>query len=197
ARSAYKLQELDEKYDIIKPNSVIVDCGASPGSWSQYTSRKLFPNAGFLEIEETQNDGSRNSGLIVAIDLFHIEPIAGVNTIQGDFTEAKTQENIRNLLEEREVDVVLSDLAPKFTGIHFVDHTRSMELCESSFSFAQQVLKPGGAYLCKFIMGGTELEFRNILKTMFEIVRHEKPQASHKESTEGYYVCLGYKETPN
>ncbi|CAG8784640.1 6407_t:CDS:2, partial [Acaulospora morrowiae] len=125
--------------------------------------------------------------LIVAVDLLHIEPIAGVNTVQGDFTEMETQIKIKDLLKEREVDVVLSDMAPNFSGIHFVDHLRSMELCESSFSFAEQVLKPGGAYLCKFIMGGSEVDFRNLLKNKFEKVRYEKPQASHKQSTEGYY----------
>ncbi|CAG8593550.1 8097_t:CDS:2, partial [Diversispora eburnea] len=163
ARSAYKLAELDEKFNIIKPNSINIDCGASPGSWSQYISH--------------------NNGIIIAVDLLYIDPIPGVNIIQGDFTNSITQEKIKNILKENQVDAVLSDMAPNFTGTHF-------ELCESSFVFSEQVLKPGGTFLCKFLMGGQEMEFRKLLQTKFEKVRHEKPEASHSKSTEGYYLCL-------
>ncbi|RHZ87997.1 hypothetical protein Glove_26g300 [Diversispora epigaea] len=264
ARSAYKLVELDEKFNIIKPNSINIDCGASPGSWSQYISRKLFPeisNDNNNEIDDNNdnnnevddnneseeednlknskklkkvkklkklkklnnlnnlnsqdntttrdnnnnNDNARdkdnnntttrdNNSIIIAVDLLYIDPIPGVNIIQGDFTNSITQEKIKNILRENQVDAVLSDMAPNFTGTHFVDHVRSMELCESSFVFAEQVLKPGGTFLCKFLMGGQEMEFRKLLQTKFEKVRYEKPEASHSKSTEGYYLCLGYKE---
>ncbi|PKC14852.1 cell division protein FtsJ [Rhizophagus irregularis] len=178
ARSAFKLLELDQKYNFIKPGSVFIDCGAAPGGWSQVVSRKT----------------KLNGNLIIAVDLLTIEPIPGVNVIQGDFTHISTQQKVKELLKEREADVILSDMAPNFSGQRFIDHVKSMELCEFSLNFAERVLKSGGTFLCKFLMGESDHEFRNNLKTKFDIVRHEKPQAVRKKSTEGYFMCLGYKK---
>ncbi|CAI2168304.1 12370_t:CDS:2 [Funneliformis geosporum] len=193
ARSAFKLLELDQKYNFINPGSIFIDCGAAPGSWSQVISRKIYPELD-LTIEQTEVvDKKLNDSLIIAVDLLPIEPIPGVNVIQGDFTDINIQQKIKELLKGREVDVVVSDMAPNFSGQHFIDHVKSMELCESGLNFAEQVLKIGGTFLCKFLMGESEQEFRNLLKTKFNRIRHEKPEAVHKKSTEGYYMCLGYK----
>ncbi|CAG8756577.1 45185_t:CDS:2 [Gigaspora margarita] len=186
ARSAYKLQELDNKYNFIIPNSVIIDCGASPGSWCQYISRKIFPS------KKVDQDVDNN--LIIAVDLLPIDPIPGVKIIQGDFTELVTQQKIKDLLNERHVDVVLNDMAPNFTGTHFVDHVKSMDLCECSLAFAEHVLKSGGTFLCKFLMGESESDFRNKLKSKFKKVHYEKPHSSRDKSTEGYYVCLEFNK---
>nr|CAG8545977.1 13975_t:CDS:2 [Entrophospora candida] len=140
ARSVFKLIDMDKKYKLVKPNSVIIDCGASP----------------------------------------------------GDFTTFETQNKIIKMLGDRKVDVVLSDMSPNSSGQHFIDHVRSMELCESTLIFAEQVLKSDGTLLCKFLMGGDEKEFREKLKSKFKKVIHERPLASRKESTELYYVCLKY-----
>ncbi|CAG8502545.1 8193_t:CDS:2 [Cetraspora pellucida] len=188
ARSAYKLQELDNKYNLITPNSVIVDCGASPGSWCQYISRKIFPS------KNVDVDVNVDNSLIIAVDLLPIDPITGVKIIQGDFTELVTQQKIFDLLNKRHVDVILNDMAPNFTGNHFVDHVRSMELCECSLTFAELVLKPGGTFLCKFLMGESESEFRNKLKSKFKKIRYEKPHSSRNKSTEGYFVCLEFNK---
>ncbi|RIA98465.1 23S rRNA Um-2552 2'-O-methyltransferase [Glomus cerebriforme] len=188
ARSAFKLLELDQKYNFIKPGSVFIDCGAAPGGWSQVISRKL------LDIPTEETNTNLNSNLIIAVDLLPIEPIPGVNVLQGDFTNISTQQKIKELLKGRDADVVVSDMAPNFSGQHFIDHVKSMELCESSLNFAEQVLRSGGTFLCKFLMGESDYEFRNNLKTKFDRVRHEKPQAVHRKSTEGYFMCLGYKK---
>ncbi|CAG8803070.1 17280_t:CDS:2, partial [Gigaspora rosea] len=163
ARSAYKLQELDNKYNFIIPNSVIIDCGASPGSWCQYISRKIFPSK--------RVDEDVDNNLIIAVDLLPIDPMPGVKIIQGDFTELVTQQKIKDLLNERHVDVVLNDMAPNFTGTHFVDHVKSM-----------------------FLMGESESDFRNKLKSKFKKVHYEKPHSSRDKSTEGYYVCLEFNK---
>ncbi|GBB88442.1 hypothetical protein RclHR1_00150038 [Rhizophagus clarus] len=194
ARSAFKLLELDRKYNFIKPGSVFIDCGAAPGGWSQVISRKVLPEFDITTEGIKDFETKLNGNLIIAVDSLPIEPIPGVNVIQGDFTDISTQQKVKELLKEREVDVILSDMAPNFSGQHFIDHVKSMELCESSLNFAERVLKSGGTFLCKFLMGESDLEFRNNLKTKFDSVRHEKPQAVRKKSSEGYFMCLGYKK---
>ena len=114
---------MDQKYKFIKPGSVFIDCGAAPGSWSQVISRKVFPE---LDIASKEMKDFENGTLIIAIDLLPIEQIPGVNIIQGDFTNISTQQKIKELLKGREADVILSDMAPNFSGHHFTDHVRSM-----------------------------------------------------------------------
>jgi len=117
---------LDQKYNFIKPGSVFIDCGAAPGSWSQVISRKVSPELDTTTEETKVFDTKLNDSLIVAIDLLPIEPIPGVNIIQGDFNDATTQQKIKELLKGREADVIVSDMAPNFSGQHFVDHVKSM-----------------------------------------------------------------------
>ncbi|KAG9300825.1 hypothetical protein G9A89_004455 [Geosiphon pyriformis] len=187
ARSIYKLMQLDEKYQFIQPKAIVVDCGAAPGSWSQYIAQKVFPK---LQEHDTF---PIDEGRIIAIDLLPIEAITGVNILKGDFNESEIQTRVMELLEGRMADVVVSDMAPNFSGQHTADHARSMELCESALRFSEQSLKQGGTFLCKFLMGGTEHDFKTILRSKFTTVKNEKPSASRAKSTEGYFMCFGYR----
>ncbi|KAL4211201.1 FtsJ-like methyltransferase-domain-containing protein [Rhizopus microsporus] len=176
ARSAFKLVQIQEKYRIIRPNDVVIDCGAAPGGWTQVAAEKVS-----------------NQGLVIGIDLLPMDPIPNAHIIQGNFLKASTQKAIQKVLDNRKVNLVCSDMAPSFSGNHLADHARSMELCESALAFAQSVLKPGGSFVAKFLMGGTEHEFRKKLQTLFTKVKIEKPDASRKQSTESFYVALGFK----
>lgn len=201
ARSAFKLIQINQKYRLIRRNHVVVDCGAAPGGWTQVAA----------EI-------TSEKGLVIGVDLLPIDPIPNAHVLTGNFMRIKTQNAIRDLLEGRSVDLVCSDMAPSFSGNHTADHARSMELCESALTFAQKVLSPGGSFVAKvkkkkkkksyayiyytlnhlsflnqFLMGGTEFEFKRKLQTMFSKVKTEKPDASRKQSTEGFFVAVGYK----
>ncbi|KAL1933962.1 hypothetical protein VTP01DRAFT_8052 [Rhizomucor pusillus] len=177
ARSAFKLLQLDSKYKLLKKGHVVIDCGAAPGGWTQVIARKV-----------------RDTGLVVAVDLLPIDPIPNAHIIKGDFMDAKVQSKIQTTLQQRPVNLVCSDMAPSFTGNHFADHARSMELCESALMFAESVLAPGGAFVAKVIMGGDEVQFRQKLRTMFHQVKQEKPDASRKKSTEVFVVATGFKK---
>ncbi|KAG1109724.1 hypothetical protein G6F42_015566 [Rhizopus arrhizus] len=176
ARSAFKLIQINDKYRIIHRNDVVVDCGAAPGGWTQVAAEKVT-----------------KKGLVIGIDLLPVDPIPNAHLIRGNFMRLKTQSAIRELLDGRSVDLVCSDMAPSFSGYHTAVHARRMELCESALTFAEKVLSPGGSFVAKFLMGGTEHEFRKRLQTMFAKVKTEKPDASRKQSTEGFFVALGYK----
>ncbi|KAI8329191.1 23S rRNA Um-2552 2'-O-methyltransferase [Blakeslea trispora] len=176
ARSAFKLIQINDKYKLIKRNHVVVDCGAAPGGWTQVAAERVS-----------------SRGLVIGIDLLPIDPIPNAHLIQGNFMQLKTQQTIHQILQDRPVHLVCSDMAPSFSGHHVADHARSMELCESALVFAEKVLTPGGSFVAKFLMGGTEHEFRKKLQTVFEKVKTEKPDASRKQSTEGFFVAMGYR----
>ncbi|CAG8557557.1 9127_t:CDS:2 [Ambispora leptoticha] len=214
SRSVYKLIELDQKYKLLKPGNVVIDCGAAPGGWSQYIAQKVFldnieeKNSSVADDDDDElmitngkekqaEQEKARSGLVIAIDLLPILPIHGVNVIQGDFTHAPIQKKLRDLLKDRKADMVVSDMAPNFSGQHLTDHVKSMDLCEAALSLSDQILKSEGSFLCKFLMGGTEEEFKKQLQERFKQVRYEKPDASRAKSTEGYYMCLGYKSNKN
>lgn len=132
ARSAYKLIQINEKYRLIQRNDVVIDCGASPGGWSQYSSEKVS-----------------KKGLVIGIDLLPIDPIPNVHLIKGNFMRKRTQNSIKEILQDRSANLVCSDMAPSFSGNHTADHARSIELCESALTFAQKVLTPGGSFVAK------------------------------------------------
>ncbi|ORY03353.1 23S ribosomal RNA methyltransferase [Basidiobolus meristosporus CBS 931.73] len=186
ARSAFKLVELNDKHRFLKKGYICIDCGASPGGWSQVASRKVFRKV------KAGEERKPTDGCVVAIDLLPINPIPGVEILQKDFTHISTQNAIKKILDNRKVNVVLSDMAPSFTGNHAVDHARIMNLCESALGFAETVLRKGGTFVCKFLMGGTERDFKLLLQSKFGKVYHEKPASSRKESTEGFFVCMNY-----
>lgn len=182
ARAAYKLIEMNERYNFLKNGQVVVDLGAAPGSWSQYVTR-AFPKS-----------------RVFAMDLLEITPIAGVEFYQGDFT---TDDALDWLVEKLKlpvdgaahgtVDVVLSDMAPNTVGHKKTDHIRQMVLLEYAFDFAVRALKPGGTFVAKSFTGGTTNELLKQIKEKFESVHHIKPSASRKDSVEMFIVAMGFR----
>ena len=182
ARAAYKLIEMNERYNFLKNGQVVVDLGAAPGSWSQYVTR-AFPKS-----------------RVFAMDLLEITPIAGVEFYQGDFT---TDDALDWLVEKLKlpvdgaahgtVDVVLSDMAPNTVGHKKTDHIRQMVLLEYAFDFAVRALKPGGTFVAKSFTGGTTNELLKQIKEKFESVHHINPPASRKDSVEMFIVAMGFR----
>ncbi|KAJ2549920.1 hypothetical protein EV175_004259, partial [Coemansia sp. RSA 1933] len=164
ARSSFKLVELMDKHRLVpKAPMCVVDCGAAPGGWSQVVARKLGPCG------RTR---------IVAVDILPMQAIPGVQFIKGDFLDAEIKHQVAQVLDGRKVGLLLSDMAPSFTGHHSVDADRTMNLCEDVVAFSKEILAPGGAMVLKFFMGGGEAGLRKELRCLFETVLIEKPQAS-------------------
>jgi len=182
ARAAYKLKEIDESEKLIKPGQVIVDLGCTPGSWAQYTRRKL---AGA--------DGGGINGTIIGLDMLPMEPIADVQTILGDFREEEVLAQLDELLQGRKADLVLSDMAPNLSGIPTADSARMEHLIDLAIEFSQNHMKPGGALLVKCFkdMGFTQIleKFRQEFKT----VKQVKPKASRDKSSEIFLLGRGLK----
>jgi 23S rRNA (uridine2552-2'-O)-methyltransferase len=176
SRSAYKLIEIDEKDRILKPGQVVVDLGAAPGGWSQVVAKKLG-----------------NAGLLVAIDILPMEPVAGATVLEADFTTRRGLDALRTALGERRVDVVLSDMAPNLSGIAVSDQARSMTLAELAFEFARLQLKRDGAFLVKIFQGAGYDDYLKSLRRAFEKVVVRKPDASRDESAEQYLLARGLK----
>jgi 23S rRNA (uridine2552-2'-O)-methyltransferase len=182
ARAAYKLKEIDEAEKLIKPGQVIVDLGCTPGSWSQYTRRKL---AG--------GDEGGIKGTIIGLDILPMEPIADVLYIQGDFREDSVLDQLATVLEGRQADLVLSDMAPNLSGIPSADSARMEDLIEIAIEFSQAHLKPSGALLVKCFkdMGFTQNLER--FRQEFKVVKQIKPKASRDKSSEIFLLGRGLK----
>ena len=170
ARSAYKLIEIDEKFKIFKGGLSVIDIGAAPGSWSQYSSKVI------------------KNGKLISIDLKKMEPIGNSFQIQGDFTESKIQEEIKNNLSTK-VDVVLSDMAVNTTGIKNIDSIQTGELCKEAMVFAKEMIKENGYFISKIFMGGTFNEIVAEGKKFFKEVKVFKPKSSRKDSRESFIIC--------
>lgn len=175
SRAAFKLIEINKKFNIIKPNSVVVDLGSYPGSWCQVLS----------QIIHEQNR-------IIGVDLKEIEPINKVITLQGNFLDQKNQDKIVEMTSHP-VDNVISDMSPKFCGQKDIDHINIMLLIEQSFKFTQRILARNGNFCVKIISGGTEKNFSNYIKKFFDKVSYFKPKSSTKSSSEIYIIGLKYK----
>jgi 23S rRNA (uridine2552-2'-O)-methyltransferase len=173
SRAAFKLLELDEKFHLIRPGVRVLDLGAAPGGWTQ------------VAVE-------RGAQSVLAVDLLPMDPIPGATVIQGDFNDPAMPERLREALGG-EADVVLSDMAPNTTGHAATDHVRIVALAELALDFAVQVLAPGGAFVAKVFQGGSEKPILDVLKRNFASVRHAKPPASRKESSELYVVATGFR----
>lgn len=182
ARAAYKLKEIDEQEKLIKPGQVIVDLGCTPGSWAQYTRRKL---AGA--------DGGGIQGTIIGLDILPMEPIADVQYIQGDFREEEVLTQLDEVLSGRKADLVLSDMAPNLSGISHADAARMEHLIDLAIEFSQIHLKPGGALVVKCFkdMGFTQILER--FRTEFKTVKQIKPKASRDKSSEIFLLGRGLK----
>ena len=176
ARAAYKLIEIDDKDKLIKPGMTIVDLGSTPGSWCQVAVQRL-----------------KNQGKIIALDILDMQPIAGVEFIQGDFREDAVLKQLELKLNNKPVDLVIADMAPNISGISDVDQAGAMYLTELALDFSKVWLKPNGNFLVKVFIGSG---FDDIVKTMrsqFDRVVTRKPKASRDRSSEVYLLGLGKK----
>jgi len=190
ARAAYKLKEIDEAIGLIKPGQVVVDLGSAPGAWSQYLRRRFAPKtagAGGAAVGELL-------GTIIALDILPMEPIEGVQFIQGDFREEAVLEQLHQAVAGRPVDVVVSDIAPNLSGIGSADAARTEHLIELALEFAQGHLKPGGAMVAKVFHGTGYNELVARFKQQFRVVKPIKPKASRDKSSETFLVGIGLKQ---
>ncbi|MBC7857343.1 MAG: RlmE family RNA methyltransferase [Burkholderiaceae bacterium] len=182
ARAAYKLKEIDEEEKLIKPGQVIVDLGCTPGSWGQYTRRKL---AG--------KDGGGINGTIIGLDMLPMEPIADMHFIQGDFREARVLRQLQVVLEGRKADLVLSDMAPNLSGIATADAARMEHLIDLAIEFSQMHLKPSGVLLVKCFNGTGYSQIVEKFRAEFKVVTQKKPKASRDKSSEIFLMGRGVK----
>jgi 23S rRNA (uridine2552-2'-O)-methyltransferase len=174
SRAAYKLIELDEKFGLLKGASRVVDLGIAPGGWSQVVRKK------------------RPKAAVVGIDLLEVEPIEGVTIFQMDFMADTAPAALEGALDGRP-DLVMSDMAANTVGHKQTDHLRTMGLVETAADFAIQTLEEGGTFLAKVLAGGTDADLLALLKKHFRTVKHAKPPASRKGSSEWYVVAQGFK----
>ena len=189
ARAAYKLKEIDEMLGLIRPGQIVVDLGSAPGAWSQYLRRRFAPKAagtGGAAVGELL-------GTIIALDILPMEPIEGVQFIQGDFREDAVLAQLHDLVGGRLLDVVVSDLAPNLTGIEVSDAARIEHLIELALDFARDHLKPGGALVAKVFHGAGYSQLVTRFKAQFRLVKPIKPKASRDKSAETYLVGIGLK----
>ena len=188
-RSAYKLQQINDKYSILKPGFVVVDCGASPGSWSQVAVHN---------VNSLNKNPSQPTGVVIGIDIQHIAPIEGAIMLGGcDFTSQDTHEKVKNLLKDHsnsKVDVVLSDMAPKATGYKAHNHDKIIELCFTALRFSLQTLRPGGSFVCKLWSGSGQPKLTIAMKSIFKKVDVVKPDASYDDSAELFLLGRGFKQ---
>jgi 23S rRNA (uridine2552-2'-O)-methyltransferase len=185
ARAAYKLKEIDETLRLLKPGQVVVDLGAAPGAWSQYLRRRFAPDGAAV---------GELHGTIIALDIIEFDPIEGVTFLQGDFREEGVAKALAAALDGREVDVVLSDLAPNLSGIESSDAARVGHLVELAVEFATQHLRPEGALVCKAFHGSGYSQLVKLFKDTFRTVKPIKPKASRDKSAETFLVGLGLKK---
>ena len=170
ARSAYKLMEIDEKFSIFKGGLSVVDIGAAPGSWSQYTAKKI------------------KNGKLISIDLKKMEPIEKSIQIQGDFTEDSVKDEILKSSEGK-VNIVMSDMAVNTTGIKNIDAIQTGELCMEAMIFSKDILQQDGRFISKIFMGGSFNEIVTKGKEIFKEVKVFKPKSSRKDSKESFIIC--------
>lgn len=174
SRAAYKLLELDERFGLLKRAKAVVDLGIAPGGWSQVVRRRV------------------PQGRVVGIDLLPTDPIEGVAILQMDFMDEAAPGRLKEALGG-DADLVLSDMAANTVGHQQTDHLRTMALVEAGLLFATEVLRPGGAYVAKVLAGGADNQLVAEMKKHFTTVKHAKPPASRKDSSEWYVIAQGFK----
>ncbi len=179
SRAVYKLQEIQQKDQLIKPAMQVLDLGAAPGGWSQYAVELVGGN-----------------GRVLASDILPLDPLPFVAFIQGDFTEESVLNRILDVLNQdpnkSKADVVISDMAPNVTGVETIDQPRSIYLCELALDMARMVLKPGGAFVAKVFQGDGSDAFIKDVKNSFKRVKIRKPKASRARSREVYVVAQDF-----
>jgi 23S rRNA (uridine2552-2'-O)-methyltransferase len=174
ARAAYKLLEINEKDKLIRPGTVLADLGSTPGSWSQVASRIVG-----------------DQGRVFALDILPMDPVPGVEFIQGDFREEEVLDQFIALLDGRALDVVISDMAPNISGMNAIDQARSFHLTELALEFTRDHLKPGGHFLVKVFQGSEFQSYLKEMRSLFSEVSTRKPKASRDRSSEIYLLGKG------
>lgn len=174
SRAAFKLKELDDRFHFLQKGVKVLDLGAAPGGWTQVAVERV------------------GKGNVIALDISPMKPISGVQTIDGDIMEEAAAESILAVATNG-VHIVLSDMAPATTGHRATDHLRIVALTEAAFDVAVQILRPGGIFIAKVYQGGSEKELLTKLKQVFRTVKHAKPKASRRESSETYVIAIGFK----
>ena len=172
ARAAFKLLEINEKDKLITADTVLADLGSAPGSWSQVAMESIGPR-----------------GRVFAMDILPMEPVKGVEFIQGDFREEEVLQQLVDLLNRQKLDLVISDIAPNMSGNTVTDQARSFYLCELAYDFAINHLKPGGHFLIKVFQGAGYQEYVKLLRESFAEVVVRKPKASRDRSNEIYLLA--------
>lgn len=186
-RAAFKIIQLNDQFHFFKPGKRVVDLGCAPGGWSQVAVKLV--------------KSTPDNPLVVGMDLLPTTPITGARLVQMDFTHEEAPKLLKDMLGGHTADIVMSDMAANTTGMHNIDHMRIMNLLEAAYDFAVQVLAPGGVFIAKIFQGGTENRFLARMKQHFTSVKHAKPDASRKDSSEVYVVASGFhgtkKESPD
>jgi len=176
ARSAFKLQQIQVRFHLIPQDGIVVDLGAAPGGWSQVAKELVG-----------------EQGSVIGADLSTIRPIQGIQFIQGDITQTETVEQIKDLMNGRNADVVLSDMSPDISGNYSIDQARSAWLCECALRVVNQILRPGGHFICKIFEGEDTKAFIEKVKHQFVVVKTFSPEASRKSSSEVYIIAKSFK----
>jgi 23S rRNA (uridine2552-2'-O)-methyltransferase len=176
SRAVFKLAEIQHKDRIIKPGQLLLDLGAAPGGWSEYAQQIVG-----------------DQGKVIALDLLPIDPIPGVEFLQGDFTEQQTLDRLLVLIDDRRLDLVLCDMAPNLSGMDSVDQPRSIYLAELAFDLARQFLAADGVFVIKLFQGEGFEDLISLLRLSYKSVRFRKPDASRARSSEIYAVCCGLR----
>lgn len=176
SRAAYKLIELNEKYDFLKKGARVVDLGAAPGGWCQVAVKE-------------------GAGQVIGIDYLGVDTVAGAEILEMDFLDDDAPDRLKALMNGM-ADVVLSDMAAPTTGHKSTDHLRIVSLADAALDFAMDVLNPGGTFVSKVFAGGAEGDLLKLLKLNFTTVKHAKPKASRSDSSEKYVVAIGFKGKP-
>lgn len=178
SRASYKLLELDEKDGLLRPGMSVIDLGAAPGGWSQVAAERVEPG-----------------GTVIASDILDMDALAGVDFIQGDFTEQPVLDALMDRLGHRRVDLVMSDMAPNMSGMAAIDQPQAMHLVELAHELAISTLAPGGRLLVKVFQGEGFDRYLKALRSDFKRVVTRKPGASRARSREVYLLAEGFKVT--
>jgi 23S rRNA (uridine2552-2'-O)-methyltransferase len=176
SRAVFKLIEIQEREKFIRPGYRVLDLGSSPGAWSQYAAQLVGPK-----------------GRVIALDILEMQPLSGVEFIQGDFREEQTLNTLLNATQDERLDLVMSDMAPNISGTRSVDQPRAMYLAELALDTAKQTLRPGGGFVVKLFHGEGFDDFVREIRPAFGGVRVRKPAASRKGSRETYLIARDYQ----
>ncbi len=179
SRSAYKLEQIQKRFKVIREGNFVTDLGCVPGGWLQVCTGLVGPD-----------------GIALGIDMEQMQPIEGASFIQGDMTDRETLLKVDDHLDSmggKRMDVVLSDMSSNISGNYSMDHANSIYLCEIALEFAESYLRPGGNFVCKMFVGDLSKEFSDKVKERFGYLRHFSPEATRKSSSETYVIGLRIK----